>query len=86
MAPSKTWVSIAKVMRRYQSGYQPVVVAIWRDCRVIDDLMPDDLWARIVPLLAGWPAQRHRLAARNPVDDRVALADIVCATHGCDAG
>ncbi|WKK27308.1 IS5 family transposase [Streptomyces olivoreticuli] len=42
-----------------------------------DDLVPDDLWERIAPLLPARPPRRHRFPGRKPVDDRVALAGIV---------
>ncbi|MGW8398014.1 IS5 family transposase [Streptomyces lydicus] len=42
-----------------------------------DDLVPDDLWERIVPLLPARPLRRRRFPGRLPVDDRVALAGIV---------
>ncbi|MFF5302903.1 IS5 family transposase [Streptomyces sp. NPDC013161] len=41
------------------------------------DLVPDDLWERIAPLLPTRPARRHRNPGRLPVSDRVALAGIV---------
>ncbi|WP_162257909.1 MULTISPECIES: IS5 family transposase [unclassified Kitasatospora] len=41
------------------------------------DLVPDDLWERIAPLLPARPARRHRHPGRLPVSDRVALAGIV---------
>ncbi|MGI5254081.1 IS5 family transposase [Actinacidiphila glaucinigra] len=42
-----------------------------------DDLVPDDLWERIAPLLPQQPARRHRNPGRLRVPDRVALAGIV---------
>ncbi|MFE7116974.1 IS5 family transposase [Streptomyces sp. NPDC057654] len=42
-----------------------------------DDLVPDDLWERIAPLLPARPPRRHRFPGRKPVDDRVAPAGIV---------
>lgn len=42
-----------------------------------DELVPDDLWDRIAPLLPKPPERRHRYAGRLRVPDRVALAGIV---------
>lgn len=41
------------------------------------DLVPDDLWERIAPLLPVHPPRRHRYPGRLPVDDRAALRGIV---------
>ncbi|MFD3720029.1 IS5 family transposase [Streptomyces sp. NPDC058674] len=41
------------------------------------DLVPDDLWERVAPLLPGRPARRFRYPGRLPVDDRAALRAIV---------
>ncbi|MER5619061.1 IS5 family transposase [Streptomyces sp. NPDC002215] len=41
------------------------------------DLVPDDLWARIAPLLPPRPPRRHRYPGRLPADDRAALRGIV---------
>lgn len=41
------------------------------------DLVPDDLWERVAPLLPARPARRHRYPGRLPVDDRAALRGIV---------
>lgn len=41
------------------------------------DLVPDDLWERIAPLLPDRPARRHRHPGRLSVSDRIALAGIV---------
>ncbi|MFF1838304.1 IS5 family transposase [Streptomyces sp. NPDC058231] len=41
------------------------------------DLVPDDLWDRIVPLLPARPARRHHHPGRLPVSDRAVLAGIV---------
>lgn len=41
------------------------------------DLVPDDLWELIAPLLPERPPRRHRHPGRLPVPDRVALAGIV---------
>jgi transposase len=45
--------------------------------RVSDDLVPDDLWERIAPLLPPRPPRRHRYPGRLPADDRAALRGIV---------
>ncbi|MFC8290184.1 IS5 family transposase [Streptomyces sp. NPDC057242] len=42
-----------------------------------DDLVPDDLWERIAPLLPSRPPRRHRYPGRLPADDRAALRGIV---------
>ncbi|MFE3516729.1 IS5 family transposase [Streptomyces sp. NPDC059166] len=42
-----------------------------------DDLVPDDLWERIAPLLPPQPVRRHRNPGRLRVPDRIALAGIV---------
>ncbi|MEU0446603.1 IS5 family transposase [Streptomyces tendae] len=42
-----------------------------------NDLVPDDLWERIAPLIPARPPRRHRFPGRKPVDDRTALAGIV---------
>jgi transposase len=42
-----------------------------------DDLVPDSLWERIVPLLPARPERRYRFPGRKPVDDRAALVGIV---------
>ncbi|MFD4224464.1 IS5 family transposase [Streptomyces fimicarius] len=42
-----------------------------------DDLVPDDLWERVEPLLPAPPARRHRSPGRVRTPDRVALAGIV---------
>lgn len=44
---------------------------------MVDDLVPDDLWQRIAPLIPARPPRRHRFPGRKPVGDRVALAGIV---------
>ncbi|MEU3983797.1 IS5 family transposase [Streptomyces sp. NPDC026672] len=41
------------------------------------DLVPDDLWERIAPLIPPRPPRRHRFPGRKPIDDRTALAGIV---------
>ncbi|NYE44808.1 transposase [Streptomyces fulvorobeus] len=41
------------------------------------DLVPDDLWERIAPLLPVRPPRRHRYPGRLPADDRAALRGIV---------
>ncbi|WP_344626874.1 IS5 family transposase [Kitasatospora arboriphila] len=42
-----------------------------------DDLVPDDLWERVAPLLPPRPPRRHRYPGRLPADDRAALRGIV---------
>ncbi|MGW1687598.1 transposase [Streptomyces albidoflavus] len=44
---------------------------------VTTDLVPDELWVRIAPLLPKRPARRKRHPGRLPVPDRVALAGII---------
>jgi transposase len=41
------------------------------------DLVPDDLWERVAPLLPARAPRRHRYPGRLPVDDRAALRGIV---------
>ncbi|WP_344887036.1 IS5 family transposase [Streptosporangium longisporum] len=41
------------------------------------DLVPNDLWERIAPLLPPHPPRRRHHPGRRPIDDRMALADIV---------
>ncbi|MFF8717531.1 IS5 family transposase [Streptomyces sp. NPDC015184] len=41
------------------------------------DLVPDDLWERVAPLLPARPPRRHRYPGRLPADDRAALRGIV---------
>ncbi|WTR18096.1 IS5 family transposase [Streptomyces sp. NBC_00138] len=42
-----------------------------------DDLVPDDLWDRVAPLLPSRPPRRRRHPGRLPADDRAALRGIV---------
>lgn len=42
-----------------------------------NDLVPDDLWARVAPLLPPCPERRHRHAGRSRISDRIALAGIL---------
>ncbi|MEV0361224.1 IS5 family transposase [Nocardia fusca] len=44
---------------------------------MISDLVPDDLWIRIAPMLPPPPQRRHRYAGRRRMCDRIALAGIV---------
>jgi transposase len=44
---------------------------------VIEDLVSDSLWKRVGPLLPARAPRRRRFPGRKPVDDRVALAEIV---------
>lgn len=48
-----------------------------RVCAVLDDLVSDDLWERVAPLLPPRPPRRRRYPGRLPVDDRAALRGIV---------
>ncbi|GAA4109103.1 hypothetical protein GCM10022284_58540 [Streptomyces hundungensis] len=41
------------------------------------DLVSDDLWERVAPLLPARPARRRRYPGRLPADDRAALRGIV---------
>ncbi|WP_405983288.1 IS5 family transposase [Streptomyces sp. NBC_00872] len=41
------------------------------------DLVPDDLWERVAPLLPARRPRRHRYPERLPADDRAALRGIV---------
>lgn len=41
------------------------------------ELVPDDLWERVAPLLPARPPRRHRYPGRLPADDRAALRGIV---------
>ncbi|MPY30080.1 transposase [Streptomyces adustus] len=40
------------------------------------DLVPDDLWTRIAPMLPRRPQRRHRYAGRHRTCDRIALVGI----------
>ncbi|WP_406460314.1 IS5 family transposase [Streptomyces sp. NBC_00111] len=44
---------------------------------MIRDLVPDDLWARIAPILPPPPQRRNRHPGRRRTDDRTALAGIL---------
>lgn len=44
---------------------------------VRSDLVPDDLWERVAPLLPPAPERRHRYPGRLRVPDRVALAGVM---------
>ncbi|GGT14476.1 hypothetical protein GCM10010240_54800 [Streptomyces griseoviridis] len=48
-----------------------------RVVQVPDDLVSDDLWERVAPLLPPRPLRRRRYPGRLPVDDRAALRGIV---------
>jgi hypothetical protein len=52
-----------------------VEVADGRVLRVSDDLVPDELWGRVAPLLPPRLPRRRRYPGRLPVDDRAALRD-----------
>jgi transposase len=41
------------------------------------ELVPDDLWERIAPLLPAPPERRHRYPGRLRVSDRTALAGVL---------
>lgn len=41
------------------------------------DLVPDDLWERVAPLLPSRSPRRHRYPGRLPADDRAALRGIL---------
>lgn len=41
------------------------------------DLVPDDLWERVAPLLPPAPERRHRYPGRLRVPDRAALAGVM---------
>ncbi|WP_425087485.1 transposase [Streptomyces cyanogenus] len=41
------------------------------------DLVPDDLWERVAPLLPPAPERRRRYPGRLRVSDRVALAGVM---------
>ncbi|WP_432498807.1 IS5 family transposase [Kineococcus gypseus] len=43
----------------------------------VAELVPDELWKRVRPLLPQRPPRRHRYPGRLPRDDRAALAGIV---------
>ncbi len=45
--------------------------------RVRADLVPDDLWERVAPLLPPAPERRHRHPGRLRVPDRTALAGVL---------
>jgi transposase len=44
---------------------------------VVEELVPEDLWLRVEPLLPARAPRRSRYPGRLPVDDRRALAGIV---------
>jgi len=45
--------------------------------RVRTDLVPDDLWEQVAPLLPAAPERRHRFPGRLRVPDRTALAAVL---------
>ncbi|EHK89323.1 transposase [Saccharomonospora azurea SZMC 14600] len=45
---------------------------------MIEELVPEELWSRVEPLLPVRPPRRRRYPGRLPADDRAALAGIVC--------
>ena len=48
-----------------------------RVLHVTDDLVPDDLWERVAPLLPPRSPRRRRYPGRLPTDDRAALRGII---------
>ena len=52
-------------------------IYVGQSAHVADDLVADDLWERIAPLLPPRPARRSRFPGRKPIDDRVALDGIL---------
>jgi transposase len=44
---------------------------------MISDLVPDNLWDRIAPMLPPHPQRRHRYAGRHRTCDRIALGGII---------
>lgn len=53
------------------------MIFVGKLCGVSVDLVSDELWERIAPLLPPGPVRRHRHPGRLRVSDRVALAGIV---------
>jgi transposase len=45
------------------------------------ELVPDDLWERVAPLLPPHPPRRRRHPGRRPIDDRMALAGVIYVLH-----
>src|SRR3954469_12966609 len=60
----------------WRASFEPrrVLPRLWW---VIEELVPDGLWARIAPLLAPPKPRRHRYPGRRPIEDRAALARVV---------
>jgi transposase len=52
-------------------------ILVGRVSGVRADLVPDDLWERVAPLLPLAPERRHRYPGRLRVPDRVALVGIM---------
>jgi transposase len=50
---------------------------VGRVSKVRADLVPDDLWERVAPLLPPTPERRHRHPGRLRVPDRVALVGVM---------
>ncbi len=61
---------------RFRAGKAPVG-SVGHPDPMPDDLVPDDLWERIAPLLPPRPARRSRFPGRTPIDDRVALGGVL---------
>jgi transposase len=53
------------------------MILVGRVSGVRADLVPDDLWERVAPLLPPEPARRHRYPGRLRVPDRAALAGVM---------
>ncbi len=60
--------------RRGCRGSAPVLSSL---VGVIEELVPDELWERMEPLLPAPKPRRHRYPGRRPLGDRAALAGIV---------
>ncbi|MFI7501707.1 transposase [Streptomyces sp. NPDC049687] len=50
--------------------------------RVSDDLVPDDLWDRVAPLLPPRPPRRRRCPGRLPADGRGSKHHVITDRHG----
>ncbi|OUC94885.1 hypothetical protein CA984_20810 [Streptosporangium minutum] len=49
--------------------------------QVSAELVPDDRWERVAPLLPPHPPRRRRHPGRRPIDDRMVLAGVVHVLH-----
>jgi hypothetical protein len=54
-----------------------MLAATLRLCRVIEELLPDGMWARLAPLLLAPKPRRHRFPGRRPGAIGAALAGIM---------